>query len=123
MDALKRAVDLMDESAIKLLSARGRIAKTEERISQANTVISNFEYLRRVHHARDNLQKVIIQVEFFAKVPERVAYLKVYMRIYIFIYIYIYLYMCCFICIYIYIYIYIYIFIDAYVHMYINTYI
>ena len=44
-----------------------RIAKTEERIYQANTVISNFEYLRRVHHVRDNLQKVLTQVEFFSR--------------------------------------------------------
>jgi hypothetical protein len=28
-----------------------------------------------VHYARDNLSKVISQVEFFAKVPERVSHL------------------------------------------------
>ena len=52
MDVLSRAVNLMDESAVKLSSAQGRIAKTEERMLQANAVISNFEYLRRVHHTR-----------------------------------------------------------------------
>ena len=76
MDALKRAVDIMDESAEKLAAAKGRIVKTEERIVQANTAISTFEHLRRVHNARDNLQKVITQVEFFARAPERVAALK-----------------------------------------------
>ena len=44
-----------------------RLAKTEDKITQANTVISNFEQLRRVHHVRDNLQKVIAQVEFFSR--------------------------------------------------------
>ena len=76
MDALKRAVDIMDESAEKLAAVKGRIVKTEERIVQANTAISTFEHLRRVHNARDNLQKVITQVEFFARAPERVAALK-----------------------------------------------
>ena len=76
MDALKRAVDIMDESAEKLEAAKGRIARTEERIVHANTVISTFEHLRRVHNARENLQKVITQVEFFARAPERVAALK-----------------------------------------------
>ena len=30
-------------------------------------MISNFEYLRKVHHVRDNLQTVIAQVEFFSR--------------------------------------------------------
>ena len=38
--------------------------------------ISNYDNLKRVHHARDNLSKVISQVEFFAKVPERVSHLR-----------------------------------------------
>jgi hypothetical protein len=50
--------------------------RVDERIAQSNTAISNFEYLRRVHFARENLQKVISQVEFFARVPERVLELK-----------------------------------------------
>lgn len=76
LDSLKRAVDLMDESAVKLNILAANINKIDEKIAQTNTAISNYESLKRVHNARDNLSKVIAQVEFFAKVPERAKELK-----------------------------------------------
>jgi hypothetical protein len=76
LDALKRAVDLMDESAVKLTTFTSNMRKVDERIVQSNTDITNYDHLKRVHNAKDNVQKVIEQVEFFAKVPERVKYLS-----------------------------------------------
>lgn len=76
MDALKRAVDLMDESSLKLTAFANNMKVTDERIAQTNTYIAKYEYLKRVHNARDNLEKVISQVEFFARVPEKVASLR-----------------------------------------------
>lgn len=76
LDSLKRAVDLMDESSVKLNILASNINKIDEKIAQTNTAISNYESLKRVHNARDNLSKVIAQVEFFAKVPERAKELK-----------------------------------------------
>ena len=50
LDALKRAVDLMDESTIKLDNFTQNMKKTDEKIEAVNTTISNFEYLKRVSH-------------------------------------------------------------------------
>ena len=76
LDSLKRAVDLMDESTQKLTKLSTNISKIDEKIAQTNTAISNYNHLKKVDHARENLRKVITQVEFFAKVPERVEFLK-----------------------------------------------
>jgi hypothetical protein len=76
LDSLKRAVDLMDESTLKLTKLSSNISRIDEKIAQTNTAISNYDNLKRVHNARDNLSKVISQVEFFAKVPERVEFLR-----------------------------------------------
>lgn len=76
LDALKRAADIMDESSIKLSHLSTSLRSIDERIAETNTVISNYEYLRRVHHARDNISKVISRVEFFARVPEKVRNLN-----------------------------------------------
>lgn len=76
LDALKRAVDLMDESAVKLTTFTSNMRKVDERIVQSNTDITNYDHLKRVHNAKENVNKVIEQVEFFAKVPERVKYLS-----------------------------------------------
>ncbi len=50
LDALKRAVDLMDESTMKLDNFTQNMKKTDEKIEAVNTTISNFEYLKRVSH-------------------------------------------------------------------------
>lgn len=76
LDALKRAVDLMDESASKLNQFTKNMAWINDRINQTCTSISNYEHLRKVHHARENLNKVISQVDFFGRVPERIAVLR-----------------------------------------------
>lgn len=76
LDSLKRAVDLMDESAVKLSTMSTKISKIDERIALTNTAISNYDNLSRIHNARENLQSVIAQIDFFAKVPERVNYYR-----------------------------------------------
>lgn len=76
LDSLKRAVDLMDESTLKLTKLSANISRIDEKIAQTNTAISNYDHLKKVHNARENLSKVITQVEFFAKVPERVEFLR-----------------------------------------------
>jgi hypothetical protein len=68
LDSLKRAVDLMDESSLKLSKMASAISRIDLKIAQTNTSVSNYDNLRRVHHAKANLKKVIEQVEFFAKV-------------------------------------------------------
>ena len=72
LDSLKRAVDLMDESVVKLSKVSTNIQKIDEKISMTNTAISNYPNLKRVHNAKENLTKVIDQVDFFAHVPEEV---------------------------------------------------
>lgn len=76
LDSLKRAVDLMDESVSKLNKINAGITNIDEKISKTNTQISNFQYLKKAHNARDNLLKVINQVNFFAEVPTKVEALK-----------------------------------------------
>jgi hypothetical protein len=76
LDSLKRAVDLMDESTLKLTKLSSNITRIDEKIAQTNTAISNYDHLKKVDNARENLKKVITQVEFFAKVPERVQFLR-----------------------------------------------
>jgi hypothetical protein len=71
LDALKRSVDLMDESSVKLSDFSDNMRKVDERITQSNTTISMYENLKRVHHVRDNLSKVLTQVEYFARIPEK----------------------------------------------------
>lgn len=66
----------MDESAVKLDKLSSNINRIDEKIAQTNTAISKYDYLKRVHNVRDNLSKVIAQVEFFAKVPERAKELR-----------------------------------------------
>lgn len=75
LDSLKRAVDLMDESVIKLSKVSTNIQKIDEKITNTNTAISNYNNLKKVHNAKENLTKVIDQVEFFAHVPEKVEQL------------------------------------------------
>lgn len=72
LDALKRAADLMDESSNKLSKLADTIREIDKRILLTNTVISNYEWLRRVHNVRDNVARVISNIEFFTKVPELV---------------------------------------------------
>eukprot|EP01031_Cornospumella_fuschlensis_P044604 gene44604-54547_t len=72
LDSLKRAVDLMDESVLKLSKLSTNITKIDEKIAVTNTTISNYEYLKRAANARDNVQKVLNQVQFFASVPQLV---------------------------------------------------
>lgn len=76
LDSLKRAVDLMDESVSKLNKINSGITSIDEKIARTNTQISNFQYLKKAHNARDNLLKVINQVNFFAEVPAKVEALK-----------------------------------------------
>ncbi|RYG60651.1 hypothetical protein EON64_19145, partial [archaeon] len=72
LDSLKRAVDLMDESVLKLSKLSTNITKIDEKIAVTNTTISNYDYLKRASNARDNMQKVLHQVQFFASVPQLV---------------------------------------------------
>lgn len=58
LDSLKRAVDLMDESAVKLSKLSTKIVSIDDKIAQTNTAISNYSNLKRVHNARENLTKV-----------------------------------------------------------------
>ena len=76
LEALKRAADLMDESSVKLNALSNTMRAVNGRIAESNTSISKYPYLGRVHNVRDNVGKVISQVEFFARVPEKVAGLK-----------------------------------------------
>ena len=76
LDSLKRAVDLMDESTLKLTKLSSNISRIDEKIAHTNTSISNYDHLKKVDNGRENLNKVITQVEFFAKVPERVEFLR-----------------------------------------------
>jgi len=76
LDSLKRGVDIMEESSGKLQTFTENIDRIEARIAQTNTVISRYPNVKRVHYARDNLNKVIAQVEFFVHIPERVSELR-----------------------------------------------
>ena len=76
LDALKRAVDIMADSSERLENVSSILSSVDNRIMQTNTSMSKFEYLKKVHYAKENLQKVVSQVEFFAKVPEKVEELN-----------------------------------------------
>jgi hypothetical protein len=76
LDSLKRAVDLIDESTYKLKEFTENIDWTESRIAQTNTAISAYSNLKCIHYARENLNKVIAQVEYFARIPDHVAQLR-----------------------------------------------
>ncbi|KAJ1391708.1 hypothetical protein B484DRAFT_408658, partial [Ochromonadaceae sp. CCMP2298] len=47
LDSLKRAVDLMDESTLKLSKLASNISRIDEKIAQTNTAISNYDNLRK----------------------------------------------------------------------------
>lgn len=76
LDALKRSVDLMEESTMKLAGFTETMNDVESRIQKTSTVIVTYPHLRKVQYARDNLSKVIAQVESFLNVPNRVAELR-----------------------------------------------
>lgn len=76
LDSLKRAVDLMEESSGKLKDFTETIDRIEERISQTNTTICKYPCIKRIHYARDNLNKVIDQVKFVGHIPGRVKELR-----------------------------------------------
>ena len=61
-------VDLMDESAVRLSQLSVSMSRVDEKVAETNTAISKFENLKKVQNVKENLQKVIEQVEFFAKV-------------------------------------------------------
>jgi hypothetical protein len=68
LEALKRAADLMDESSLKLDTLSNTMRDVNRRVADSNTAISKHPHLRRVHNVRENVGKVISQVEFFARV-------------------------------------------------------
>lgn len=76
LEALKRAADLMDATSSQLGTLSKTVTMIDERIYASNTSISNYAYLSRVHNVRDNIGKVLSQIDFFAHVPERVNTLK-----------------------------------------------
>jgi hypothetical protein len=76
LDALKRAVDLMDESSGKLSEFTNTMSVVNDRIMMTCTGISAYTKLSKAHHARENIKKVIQQVDFFLKVPERIEFLN-----------------------------------------------
>jgi hypothetical protein len=76
LEALKRAADIMDESSTKLEAFTTNLHKIDDRIAITNTVIADYPYLKRAHNARDNTLRVKSQVEFFAKVPDKVRELE-----------------------------------------------
>mgnify|MGYP003385933090 CR=1 FL=1 len=76
LDALKRAVDLMDESSGKLNEFTNTMSVVNDRILMTCTGISAYTKLSKAHHARENVKKVIQQVDFFIRVPERIEYLN-----------------------------------------------
>lgn len=71
LEAFKRSVDLMDEATNKLSQFSKIMTSVDYKISQANTEISQFPYLKRVNNIKENLDKVINQIEYFADVPEK----------------------------------------------------
>ena len=71
LEAFKRSVDLMDEAANKLSQFSKIMTSVDNKVSKANTEISQFPYLKRVNNIKENLDKVINQIEYFADVPEK----------------------------------------------------
>jgi hypothetical protein len=76
LDSLKRAVDLMEESSGKLTEFTETIDRIESRIVTTNTSIAQYPNLKRIHYAKDNLNKVIEQVKFVGNIPNRVKELR-----------------------------------------------
>ena len=76
LEALKRAADLMDAASSKLGEISHTMKNIDGRVAASNTTISKFPHLRKVHNVRDNVGKVLDQIDFFAKVPEIVKELK-----------------------------------------------
>jgi chromosome segregation ATPase len=76
LDSLKRSVDLMDESSSKLSKLSATMNRVDRKIAETNSSIANFRCLSKVHNARENIDKTIKQVEFFAEVPRRVNFLR-----------------------------------------------
>jgi len=72
LDSLKRAVDLMDESVNKLEGISNNVQRIDEKIALTNTTISNYTKLKNVNNAKENLTKVIDQVDLFVRVPDTV---------------------------------------------------
>jgi hypothetical protein len=71
LDALKRAVDLMDESAVKLSNFMQNMRRVDERIALTNSSIASYDNLKRVHNIRDNLNRVISLIDYFANIPNQ----------------------------------------------------
>jgi hypothetical protein len=62
LDSLKRAVDLMEESSAQLAGLTRQVQAAEHRISLTDTALSAYPSVKRVHFARDNINKVISEV-------------------------------------------------------------
>ena len=71
LDNLKKSIDLIDESTIKLSMFSNTMISVNTKINNTNTDISKYPYLKRVHNIRDNLTQVINQIEYFNQVPEK----------------------------------------------------
>lgn len=72
LEALKRAKDIMDLSNEKLINLASSLVKIDTRINTTSTIISDYQYLKRVHFAKENVNKIISQVKFFANIPSKV---------------------------------------------------
>lgn len=71
----------MDESTAKLSQLSISMNRVDEKIAETNTSISKYENLKKVHYVKENLEKVIEQVVFFAKVCERVQFLFPFIKV------------------------------------------
>jgi hypothetical protein len=66
----------MDESSSKLNILFNSIKKTDAKIIATNTEITKYDYLCRINNAKENIERVLSQVEYFRNVPKKVAKLN-----------------------------------------------
>ena len=87
LNSLKYAEDMMNESTTRLLSFCDIVEKVEYNIFKTNTTISSFTRVSAVHFARENLNKVIQQVEFFTHISDSVLSLRKILAVALLVYI------------------------------------
>ena len=73
LDAMKRAVDIMSVTEEKVSNTFTIMKNIDQNIQDTSIDIAKFETLKRAHFARENLHKVLAQVDFFARVPDRIS--------------------------------------------------
>ncbi|CAM9404257.1 unnamed protein product [Chrysoparadoxa australica] len=80
LDGVKRARDLIEDSAAQIAELHGQFSKMEDLSRDCQGLFVSYPHIKSIHHARSNLGLTAHLVEYFFTMPRQVEILKEVLR-------------------------------------------